>query len=1113
MSGGPAIRGFLVQTLIALLEALKDAPPWTSVTLEPDLASDKVDILWAYRDGSTKAVQVKSSQNPFSKTEVERWAADLQKSKGADRYELLLVGPTTPAVAKLGQVGAVLVPTPKNLDLAQFKSDAAHQLHALLPKLGLPPRTAEQLDDLVALLIENLASGSVDHRTLSRDGLAELLRRWISHSGTGVRIVRVFVACPKDAQAERAALNEVVASINRTEGDAHQVRLELHAAELHPPQPGAAGRPGGSADTPADGDLFLGIVSAAFDDRAREDVFRQAWDRWQTMGSPWIKFYFDDEPRVHRTKFEAYREVCSLRDQLEPLGAVCGYTGVRGGDDSFQNQVSEHLRRTLHMLEPPSPGAAPPSDPTKYLRDVLDKSAWIDIRGLQVGTERANRFPIEDLYISLTTTGAVARGPEDVPGGGARERRGAHGPDGLPDDTGREVPLHAALRSDRLVVVGEPGSGKTTFLRRIAFALCQTRLGDVADAADQRLGIRDRTFPVYVRINELAEHVKRSAHAADAPRGEDAAAWLPHYLAAASAAASWSLDARFFQQQLADGACTVLLDGLDEAPDRRVREQMSRLIGNVTRAYRDCRYVVTSRPVSYIGATVLAAFDQARIDPLSDAAVETFLARWCGAAYRESDSSASAHCDELLAAVRGQTQIRRMARNPVMLTALAVVHWNERRLPEQRADLYDSIITWLSRSREQRAGRETADRTVVLLQELALAMQDDPEGRKTQVSKRWGAERIAAELAGAPVTKDTVAAAERFLDEEEVDSGIIVGRGNELAYWHLTFQEFLAAKAIASRLDHQQRQILLSDPNKVYLPDWREVVLLYAGALHQQGKAKVAGFLGGLLDGLGPSPSLADQARCAGLIGSILQDLAPLKYEFPDPRYHGLLDAVTAIFDRDRSQTVPLAERIAAADALGQAGDARIDQRREDYWVTIPAGKFLMGAQAKDPQGANYDPESTYTDQRRETPHEVYLDAYCIARYPVTVGQYRQFVNDEGYQDDRWWTAGGFGVPIATGGRRRLVGSDGVLFLGGRPFGYGSRMGAGGAGDGGTKIPVGPRTHRRATGELREKVRAAERRIPDAGGHLSAGQYAGGDMRSGGQCVGVVRGRLCRVYC
>ncbi len=154
---------------------------------------------------------------------------------------------------------------------------------------------------------------------------------------------------------------------------------------------------------------------------------------------------------------------------------------------------------------------------------------------------------------------------------------------------------------------------------------------------------------------------------------------------------------------------------------------------------------------------------------------------------------------------------------------------------------------------------------------------------------------------------------------------------------------------------------------------------------------------------------MADQTRCAGLIGSILQDLAPLKFEFPDARYHGLLDAVTAIFDRQRCQAVPLAERIAAADALGQAGDARLDLRRDDYWVAISAGKFLMGAQSQHPKGANYDPEAIETGVIRETPHEVSLDAYCIARYPVTVGQYGQFVEDEGYEDDCWWAAGGFG--------------------------------------------------------------------------------------------------------
>ena len=140
-----------------------------------------------------------------------------------------------------------------------------------------------------------------------------------------------------------------------------------------------------------------------------------------------------------------------------------------------------------------------------------------------------------------------------------------------------------------------------------------------------------------------------------------------------------------------------------------------------------------------------------------------------------------------------------MARNPVMLTALAVVHWNERRLPEQRADLYESIIRWLSRAREQRPGREKADRTVELLRELALAMQSHPEGMHTQVGRGWAIDALAPEWATGPVDQRARNRAEAFLNAEELDSGIIVGRGNQVQFWHRTFQEFLAARAIAAR--------------------------------------------------------------------------------------------------------------------------------------------------------------------------------------------------------------------------------------------------------------------------------------------------------------------------
>lgn len=67
------------------------------------------------------------------------------------------------------------------------------------------------------------------------------------------------------------------------------------------------------------------------------------------------------------------------------------------------------------------------------------------------------------------------------------------------------------------------------------------------------------------------------------------------------------------------------------------------------------------------------------------------------ALFAKSETLAERHLDDPLGALRSWSEIRTMARSPVMLTALAVVHWNERRIPEQRADLYESIIRWLSR--------------------------------------------------------------------------------------------------------------------------------------------------------------------------------------------------------------------------------------------------------------------------------------------------------------------------------------------------------------------------------------------------------------------------------
>src|SRR5207302_66847 len=159
--------------------------------------------------------------------------------------------------------------------------------------------------------------------------------------------------------------------------------------------------------------------------------------------------------------------------------------------------------------------------------------------------------------------------------------------------------------------------------------------------------------------------------------------WLGHFLAARNASLGWGLGEDFFAERLKEGETIVLLDGLDEAPDQAERERMARLFENATQRFHGCRFAVTTRPQSYTGESVLRGFHEARIEPLTADAVETFLDRWCRGLYPESARLAEEHRAELSGALRARPEIRTMTRNPVMLTALAVVHWNERRLPEQ----------------------------------------------------------------------------------------------------------------------------------------------------------------------------------------------------------------------------------------------------------------------------------------------------------------------------------------------------------------------------------------------------------------------------------------------
>ena len=484
---------------------------------------------------------------------------------------------------------------------------------------------------------------------------------------------------------------------------------------------------------------------------------------------------------------------------------------------------------------------------------------------------------------------------------------------------------------------------------------------------------KEVAFPVLITVAELTSHIHNHRGRSDSPFAADSPAWLAHFLGVKSAERKWKLSAEYFDREMEKG-CLLMVDGLDEAPNATERESMSALLDGAIHAYPKTSFVVTTRPMSYTGKAVLSRFERRQVAELDSESIDTFLKHWSRLLHPGSEEASNTHFRELRAALRNP-EIQRMASNPVMLTALAVVHWNERRLPEQRADLYKSILDWLSRQREKRPGRVLATECLKRLAQLALAMQCHPQGRRVQMPKREAA------LALAPLSLEE---AERFLEEEEVDSGIVVSRGREIRFWHLIFQEFLAARVLSGNAPRRARMI---EQGAAFLPEQRETVLLAAGILSDDGLGtpNVDELAGALLDRTGPE--LADRARCVGLLGAIERDLHPYKYKINDARYAMVVDEVYGIFDAKKSAGIDFNVRLDAAEALGQAGDRRL---RENNWITIEAGTFRVGADKTTDKDADDD----------ESPiHEVYLDAYQIGRYPVTVAEYLAFVESEQFRN------------------------------------------------------------------------------------------------------------------
>ena len=404
---------------------------------------------------------------------------------------------------------------------------------------------------------------------------------------------------------------------------------------------------------------------------------------------------------------------------------------------------------------------------------------------------------------------------------------------------GPQSALEALAANNRLVLLGDPGGGKSTFVNHLAYICAGARLGEEANwqPALQNL-FPAPLLPLRVIVRRWSSRLKV---------GDKAGPELVY----AALIDETKLEQDALLHRLNQPDTLVLLDGLDEAPAADPNDPTAldrrRLIVESVDAFcaerPTCRVLVTCRVKPYEQpAYRLADTPAFTLAPLDDPRIERFLRLWYGEMARTGTSnSEKAEADrvQLQSALGRRPDLREMAAIPLLATMLARVNARSG-LPDNRADLYHECVEqllWEWEAAKSRDGGERAGLVDLLqadgvglkrgdLERVLWEMTFAAHAQSGAETADLSGDALRAKLASIhPRRHDGWAWADRVVALMAERSGLLVATGiGTFTFPHRTFQEYMAARWLLEQADCPQQAARLAASDT-----WREVVLLACG--------------------------------------------------------------------------------------------------------------------------------------------------------------------------------------------------------------------------------------------------------------------------------------------
>jgi hypothetical protein len=330
---------------------------------------------------------------------------------------------------------------------------------------------------------------------------------------------------------------------------------------------------------------------------------------------------------------------------------------------------------------------------------------------------------------------------------------------------GSVAEIDLLLDERHVVVLGDPGAGKTTTLRRLASFVSA---GGEFCAEDQfrfvvLIVCREQRWPVdrslYDILGDCVGVTTRLVKDADNPHS--------------------------IIREILNGGALIVIDGLDEVPAGR-RIELEHDIVSLGRHLHNAKVVVSCRSGAY--QSHLEGFRPAEIVPLTDVQIREVVKEFLG-------EDAPQFYEAIL---RPDHPARGLANRPLFLVQMVNIFRRRGNIPSRPVDLYDAIVRlvledWDARRNVKRTS-EYANFSVEDKRRFLADLAFDLLGKdliRFGTADLVESYRIVADRYHLPS-----ADARKVVNEIESHTGLVVDSGDSYEFSHLSLQEYLAADAM-----------------------------------------------------------------------------------------------------------------------------------------------------------------------------------------------------------------------------------------------------------------------------------------------------------------------------